>query len=271
MASVSTFGGVECAQLEGRYRRRQRWSVWPLPFGMFGPAHAASPRVVRGRLSDHGVAQPDPAVPVAHDRGRSYGPQHSGRVRGRRSQDKRVARRRLTWITTATPVMPDETPFCVQRNCGPAYALRFASNRQLYVGVGGSTPQETPNGAITWSGGDDLGIAPKRSVSAVADRHSPPLATVRRTTASTRARAQPDDRSQQPSEAVHGLAGVVQQPSPSWNLPSARTLRRRTTADGPGPNRPTWSVRPSTTPPPNGLASRLRGTPISPPMSRCWS
>lgn len=74
----------------------------------------------------------------------------------------------LSWAQTTATVMPDAMPFCVQRNFGPAYALKFGSNGTLYIGVDGSTPQDTPNGAITGlvATTDDLGLTHHTYVSA---------------------------------------------------------------------------------------------------------
>ncbi len=54
----------------------------------------------------------------------------------------------LSWAMTTASVMPPDKNYCVQRNFGPSYALHFASNGTLYIGVDGSSQQDTPNGAI---------------------------------------------------------------------------------------------------------------------------
>lgn len=58
----------------------------------------------------------------------------------------------LSWATTATTVMPDDQPFCIQRTHGPAMDLAFASDGTLYMAVSGSSVSTTPphpNGPIT--------------------------------------------------------------------------------------------------------------------------
>ncbi|MGH9126399.1 MAG: sialidase family protein [Acidimicrobiales bacterium] len=82
-----------------------------------------------------------------------------------------------TWTTTAQTVMPDDEAFCVQRNFGPAYALKWASNGTMYVGVDGSSPANTPNGAITGlvAVSDDMGLTHQTYVSAVAQPYTSPF------------------------------------------------------------------------------------------------
>lgn len=75
----------------------------------------------------------------------------------------------LSWAQTTASVMPDDKPYCVQRNFGPAYALQYASNGNLYIGVDGSSQTDTPNGPITGlvATSDELGLTHKTYVSAV--------------------------------------------------------------------------------------------------------
>ncbi|MDQ3610809.1 MAG: glycoside hydrolase [Actinomycetota bacterium] len=68
----------------------------------------------------------------------------------------------LSWSITARTLMPDDLPFCVQRNYGPVLGMAFASNGRLYVGMSGSsskTDPPHPNGPITAliARTDDLG------------------------------------------------------------------------------------------------------------------
>ncbi len=58
--------------------------------------------------------------------------------------------------------MPEELPFCVQRNYGPVLGMAFASDGTLYVGMSGSsyaTEPPHPNGPVTAliARTDDLG------------------------------------------------------------------------------------------------------------------
>ncbi|MDQ3305600.1 MAG: glycoside hydrolase [Actinomycetota bacterium] len=58
----------------------------------------------------------------------------------------------LSWGLAAPTLMPDELPFCVQRNYGPVLDMAFASDGTLYVGMSGSsyaTDPPHPNGPIT--------------------------------------------------------------------------------------------------------------------------
>ncbi len=58
----------------------------------------------------------------------------------------------LSWAATAPTLMPDDLPFCVQRNFGPVTAPAFASDGTLYVGMSGSSTETDPphpNGPIT--------------------------------------------------------------------------------------------------------------------------
>lgn len=58
----------------------------------------------------------------------------------------------LSWALTAPTLMPDELPFCVQRNYGPVLDMAFASDGTLYVGMSGSsfaTEPPHPNGPVT--------------------------------------------------------------------------------------------------------------------------
>ncbi len=68
----------------------------------------------------------------------------------------------LSWAIAAPTLMPEELPFCVQRNYGPVLDMAFASNGTLYVGMSGSsyaTEPPHPNGPITAliARTDDLG------------------------------------------------------------------------------------------------------------------
>jgi len=58
----------------------------------------------------------------------------------------------LSWELAVPTLMPDELPFCVQRNYGPVLDMAFASDGTLYVGMSGSsfaTDPPHPNGPIT--------------------------------------------------------------------------------------------------------------------------
>ncbi len=58
----------------------------------------------------------------------------------------------LSWAVPAPTVMPENLPFCVQRNYGPVLDMAFASDGRLYVGMSGSsyaTDPPHPNGPIT--------------------------------------------------------------------------------------------------------------------------
>lgn len=58
----------------------------------------------------------------------------------------------LSWADTAPTVMPDDLPYCIQRNHGQAVSLAFASDGTLYMGMSGSSYETNPphpNGPIT--------------------------------------------------------------------------------------------------------------------------
>jgi hypothetical protein len=68
----------------------------------------------------------------------------------------------LSWAIPAPTLMPEELPFCVQRNYGPVLDMAFASDGTLYVGMSGSsyaTDPPHPNGPVTAliARTDDLG------------------------------------------------------------------------------------------------------------------
>lgn len=68
----------------------------------------------------------------------------------------------LSWAIAAPTLMPEELPFCVQRNYGPVLGMAFASDGTLYVGMSGSsyaTEPPHPNGPVTAliARTDDLG------------------------------------------------------------------------------------------------------------------
>ncbi len=75
----------------------------------------------------------------------------------------------LSWAVPAPDFMPEELPFCVQRNFGPVLGMAFASDGRLYVGMSGSsnaTEPPHPNGPITAliARTDDLGATYRTSV-----------------------------------------------------------------------------------------------------------
>ncbi len=68
----------------------------------------------------------------------------------------------LSWAIPTPTLMPENLPFCVQRNYGPVLDMAFASDGTLYVGMSGSSYQTDPphpNGPITalLARTDDLG------------------------------------------------------------------------------------------------------------------
>jgi hypothetical protein len=87
----------------------------------------------------------------------------------------------LSWAISAPTLMPEELPFCVQRNYGPVLGMAFASDGRLYVGMSGSSPATEPphpNGPITAliARTDDLGGTHQTFVVAEADAftYTPP-------------------------------------------------------------------------------------------------
>ncbi|MDP8960688.1 MAG: glycoside hydrolase, partial [Actinomycetota bacterium] len=56
----------------------------------------------------------------------------------------------LSWTQTSESLMPDQLPFCIQRNFGPYADADFASDGTLYVALSGSSVETGhPNGPIT--------------------------------------------------------------------------------------------------------------------------
>lgn len=80
----------------------------------------------------------------------------------------------LSWAIAAPTLMPEELPFCVQRNYGPVLDMAFASDGTLYVGMSGSsyaTEPPHPNGPVTAliARTDDLGDTHQTFVVAESD------------------------------------------------------------------------------------------------------
>lgn len=80
----------------------------------------------------------------------------------------------LSWTRTVEQLLPEENPFCVQRNFGPYIEPVFASDGTLYVGLSGSSAETEPahpNGPITGyvARTTDLGASHEIFVSATPD------------------------------------------------------------------------------------------------------
>ncbi|CAN5673057.1 hypothetical protein BH24ACT2_BH24ACT2_11970 [soil metagenome] len=80
----------------------------------------------------------------------------------------------LSWALAAQTLMPDDLPYCVQRNYGPVLDMAFASDGTLYVGMSGSsydTEPVHPNGPVTAliARTDDLGASHETFVVADSD------------------------------------------------------------------------------------------------------
>lgn len=75
----------------------------------------------------------------------------------------------LSWVTTATDLMPANLPYCVHRNTGSYIAPAFASDGTLYVALSGTPADDHPNGPMTAlvSRTTDLGITNELSTVAV--------------------------------------------------------------------------------------------------------
>lgn len=55
----------------------------------------------------------------------------------------------LSWVTTATDLMPANLPYCVHRNTGSYIDHAFASDGTLYVALSGTPADDHPNGPMT--------------------------------------------------------------------------------------------------------------------------